>query len=221
MRTTLRAYRAISTSLALGVLLTAVGCSGSDDPPVSGSGGAGGSGSGGRGTGGSGSGGSIGSGGTTGSGGATGSGGTTGSGGSGGGTAGSGGSVPDGGTGDRPNDRGGTDTGGTDGPAAAPTFTELYDTIFSLPAAMSPSSCAGALCHNPGKQDMIDLSTKARAYATLVPRTVIARNPAGSALIRRLESTNVMQRMPLNKPALSAATIAKVRAWIMAGALNN
>jgi hypothetical protein len=107
------------------------------------------------------------------------------------------------------------------GPAAV-TFTELYMTIFGTPAAM-PSSCAGAACHNPGTKDMVNMADKAKAYASLTRAggPVIKGNPTGSKLFMRLNSTNVMQRMPLGKPALSKDLIEKVRAWIAAGANND
>jgi hypothetical protein len=85
----------------------------------------------------------------------------------------------------------------------------------------SPQSCFGAKCHFPGKEDAIDFSTQANAYRTLVPKAVKAGNPTGSALMTRLTSTDVKRRMPLDKPALDPVVIAKIRAWIVAGALNN
>jgi hypothetical protein len=137
--------------------------------------------------------------------------------GSGGMVAGSGGASMD-----APSDATKTDGGGTDGgdTGGAATFTELYMTIFSLSTTASPSSCAGASCHNPGKMDTVDLSTKANAYRTIRAK-VMPNNAAGSALITRLKSTNVAQRMPLNKPALSAALIARVTSWIMNGAKDD
>jgi hypothetical protein len=107
-----------------------------------------------------------------------------------------------------------------DGPA---TFTELYMTVFGTPATMT-SSCAGGggnPCHNPGKSGTVDMSSKATAYTTLLATKVRAGNPAGSSLMTHLTSTNVQMRMPLNRPALSAALIARVRLWIMAGAKND
>ena len=107
------------------------------------------------------------------------------------------------------------------GPAAV-TFTELYMTIFGTPMAM-PSSCAGAACHNPGVKDMVNMADKAKAYASLTRAggPVIKGNPTGSKLFMRLNSTNVMQRMPLGKGPLPKETIDKVRAWIAAGANND
>ncbi|HXI54917.1 MAG TPA: hypothetical protein VNO55_02585 [Polyangia bacterium] len=200
-------------SLAVSGLVAVSGCTSSEDP-------AGNTGSGGAKTG---SGGALtGSGGAMGSGGMVGSGGAMGSGGmmmgSGGMVAGSGGAGMDAPSDATKSDGGGSEAGDAAGGAA--TFTELYTTIFSLSTTASPSSCAGASCHNPGKMDTVDLSTKANAYRTIRAK-VTPNNAAGSALITRLKSTNVAQRMPLNKPALSAALIARVTSWIMNGAKDD
>jgi hypothetical protein len=107
------------------------------------------------------------------------------------------------------------------GPAAV-TFTELWMTVFGTPMTQ-PSSCAGAACHNPGTKDNVNFADKAKAYASLTRAggPVSKGNPAGSKLVMRLSSTNVMQRMPLGKPALSKDLVDKVRAWIAAGANND
>jgi hypothetical protein len=109
-----------------------------------------------------------------------------------------------------------------DSAAAAPTFTELWMAIFGTPA-MQASSCAGAACHNPGVKDMVNFASKEQAYASLTRARgpVVKGDPTMSKLITRLTSTNVMQRMPLGKPALSKDLIDKVRAWIAAGAKND
>jgi hypothetical protein len=106
-------------------------------------------------------------------------------------------------------------------PAVA-TFTELYTNIFGTPMAQ-PSSCAGPVCHNPGKKDNVDFSTKDKAYMSLTRAMgpVVKGQPGSSKLITRLTSTNVTMRMPLGKPALSKDLIDKVRAWITAGANND
>jgi hypothetical protein len=239
-----RFARSLCTGLALGTMLATFGCApapndASDDDgeggagdPKGGSGGKKAGGSGGKtGAGGSspdddngGSGGtSSGSGGKTGSGGTSGGDGGTsgGDGGSGGKSSGSGGtSGGDGGSGGTSSGAGGTVGGGSGGTSGgAVTFTELYDAIFNV-APPAASSCWGANCHNPGVKDKVDMSTKAKAYTTILAK-VKAGMPATSALITRLESKDVKMRMPLNKPALDAAVIAKVKAWIMAGAKND
>jgi hypothetical protein len=105
---------------------------------------------------------------------------------------------------------------------AAPTFTELWTSIFGTPA-MQASSCAGAACHNPGVKDMLNFSSKEMAYASLTRARgpVVKGSPTTSKLMTRLTSTTAAQRMPLGKPALSKELIDKVRAWIMAGANND
>ena len=81
-------------------------------------------------------------------------------------------------------------------------------------------TCWGAKCHNPGTEDKVNLSTKALAYTSLLAK-VKKGSPETSTLILRLTSTDVKKRMPLDKPALSAALIDKVKAWIQAGAKND
>lgn len=109
-----------------------------------------------------------------------------------------------------------------DAGASAPTFTELWMTVFGTPA-MQASSCAGAACHNPGVKDNVNFSSKATAYTSLTRARgpVVKGDPTMSKIITRLTSTNAMQRMPLGKPALSKELIDKVRAWIAAGANND
>jgi hypothetical protein len=108
------------------------------------------------------------------------------------------------------------------GAPGAVTFTMLWTEIFSQPMS-NPSSCAGAACHNPGKKDMVDMSSKAAAYTSLTRAggPVVKGNPTTSKLYQRITSKNVAQRMPLTRPALSVALTDKVKAWIAAGAMND
>ncbi|HVR64256.1 MAG TPA: hypothetical protein VMU50_20290 [Polyangia bacterium] len=166
----------------------------------------------------SGRGGAVGTGGSS----NTNSGSATGTGGSGtGGVTGTGGS----GTGgamviDAGSDKGGgADTGGGD-PNAPATFTELWNTIFSLSPADSPSTCAGAACHNPKTNGAVNVSNKMMAYMT-VRGKVMPNKPDASSLVTRLESKDPAKRMPLAEPALSAALKLRVRSWIMNGAKND
>jgi hypothetical protein len=192
---------ALLTSLTLGATLM-IGCAASESGTT-------------------GTGGTIGSGGSTGSGG-SGSGGS-GSGGTGsGGTSGSGGMIADVAPPADVKPETAADVQAetaTDGAGGGVTFTALYMELFG-PTAPAASSCMGSDCHNPGVKDNVNLMTKMQAYTTLKAK-VTPTNVGNSALIRRLESTTVSMRMPLNKPALTAVQIARVRAWIMAGALNN
>jgi hypothetical protein len=108
-----------------------------------------------------------------------------------------------------------------DGVAGTPTFTQIYAEILGPTPLIAASSCVGAMCHSPGKSGMVDLSSQTTAYMTLVPAKVKAMNTATSALWTHITSTNATMRMPKGKPALPAATIAKVTAWINAGAKND
>jgi hypothetical protein len=118
---------------------------------------------------------------------------------------------------------GGGDGGaGSDGGGGAVTFTELWMAIFGVPMSQ-PQSCAGLNCHNPGKKDGVDFSSKASAYTSLTRANgpVVKGDATASKLYMRLTSTNVSRRMPLGKPPLSKELIEKVRVWITAGANND
>jgi Planctomycete cytochrome C len=113
------------------------------------------------------------------------------------------------------------EVGGGDAPAGTATFTQIYTEILGPMPLIAASSCAGATCHSPGKSGMVDLSTQMMAYRTLVPAKVKAGNTATSSLWTHITSTNATMQMPRGKPPLPAATIAKVTAWINAGAKND
>ncbi|MEP6652478.1 MAG: hypothetical protein ABJA82_03915 [Myxococcales bacterium] len=171
-------------------------------------GGSGGMGSGGNGSGGQGIGGNgSGTGGTA-------SGGRTGTGGVGTGGRGSGGA----GTGGRGSGGNGAGTGGTEGsgdggagdggPRA--TFTALYASIFGT------SLCAGTLCHDPGMQKAVNLSSQSLAYSSL-KFEVVAGDGSNSALYKLLANGE----MPPDPPKLTPGQVEAVRAWIDSGGLNN
>jgi uncharacterized protein (TIGR03118 family) len=110
----------------------------------------------------------------------------------------------------------------TVGNVAVPTLAQLQTDIFT-------PRCSG--CHNgaggvlPG---VMNLSSAAASFAALVNvdslevgalKRVAPGNPAGSYLVQKLEGTQAMgQRMPLGGPFLDAADVARVEAWIQAGA---
>jgi hypothetical protein len=182
---------------------------------IGGGGGAGATGTGGGGAGatGTGGGGAIGSGGRGGTGGSfgtSGRGGTTGSGGRGGNSSmgGSGGAAGRGGT---------TGTAGSGAPdggsnpdgAAAPTFTDVYTSILVV-------YCGGSSCHNPGTQGGVGFASQSSAY-TAVKARVTPGNGTGSRFYMTVNSGS----MPRGQAKLSAANLAKIKAWIDAGALNN
>jgi hypothetical protein len=104
--------------------------------------------------------------------------------------------------------------GGVADAGAAPTFTELYTTIFNNTAYAS--NCAGGACHNPGTQKGLDFSTKAKGYTTALAKIKVG-NPTGSQLVSQLASGS----MPKTRPRMPAADQAKISAWIAAGAPNN
>jgi hypothetical protein len=129
----------------------------------------------------------------------------------GGGRAGSTGST-DGGA--RDASTGGTGGGGAADAGAVPTFTELYMNYFNN--TTYPSNCAGGTCHNPGKQRNLDFSTKANGYTTIKTKLVV-----GSAATSKVYTELQSGGMPQQRPKWSAADLAKVAAWINAGAPNN
>jgi len=150
--------------------------------------------------GGGGSTGIAGRGGTTGS---AGRGGATGSAGR-GGSGGAAGSVGRGGTGG-----GSVDAGSNPDGTAAATFTEIYTTILTV-------YCSGSSCHNPGTASGVSFASQSSAY-TAVSRRVTPGNGAGSAFYSTVNSGS----MPRGAAKLSATNLAKIKAWIDAGALNN
>jgi hypothetical protein len=105
---------------------------------------------------------------------------------------------------------GGAGTGGGGSGGTGTTFTALYDSIFGT------ALCAGTLCHNPGIQKGVDLSSKMSAYDSLMFE-VVPRDGANSALYHLLENGI----MPPNPPRPTEEQIQAVRAWIDAGALND
>jgi hypothetical protein len=99
-------------------------------------------------------------------------------------------------------------------PAAAPTFTELYTTLFDNKSY--GSNCTGSSCHAPGKQKGLDYSSKSVGYTTTM-KFVVAGKPDSSLLVSVLTSGS----MPQGRPKISAADLARVRAWVTAGAKND
>jgi hypothetical protein len=154
--------------------------------------------------------GSAGRGGTTGT---AGGGGTTGFAGRGGttGSAGRGGTTGSAGRGGTSGaaDGGTIDAGGNPDGAAAPTFTDIYTTIL-VPY------CAGSSCHSPGTQGGVSFASQSAAYSA-VSRRVTPGNGAGSSFYTTVNSGS----MPRGAAKLSATNLAKIKAWIDAGALNN
>ena len=144
-------------------------------------------------------------------GGAAGGGHAGGTGGAASGGAGTGGSAGSGGVGGGSGGAAGSGAGGGGGSnGTGTTFTALYASLFGT------SLCAGTLCHNPGMQKGVDMSSKMSAYDSL-KFEVVAGDGANSALYRLLSDGT----MPPEPPKATTSQIAAVRAWIDAGALNN
>jgi hypothetical protein len=101
------------------------------------------------------------------------------------------------------------DAGSKSDAASAPTFTEIYTNIL-LPF------CAGSSCHDPGTAKGIGFSSRSSAYAAVRAR-VKPGNGAGSAFFKTVNSGS----MPRGAPKLSPQNLAKIQAWIDAGALDN
>jgi hypothetical protein len=92
---------------------------------------------------------------------------------------------------------------------AAPTFTDIYNSILIV-------YCSGNNCHNPGSQNGVGFSTQATAYSS-VKSLVTPGNGAGSSFYKTVNTG----AMPLGAAKLSAASLALIKAWIDAGALDN
>jgi hypothetical protein len=99
--------------------------------------------------------------------------------------------------------------GGLDGLVAGTTFTQLFDTVFSV-------SCGGGDCHNPASRGGVSFFTELNGYNS-VRGFVIPGDSAHSQLFFILANG----QMPPNGPPLTPSQLAMVASWIDAGALNN
>jgi hypothetical protein len=109
------------------------------------------------------------------------------------------------------------------GMPATATFTQVYGLIMT-----------GCGCHVTGTSGGLSMANKMTAFTNLVgvnsmacsgQKRVVANDPANSVLFHSVERTmlgscNVPQ-MPAGMAKWSQADIDKVKAWIMAGAMNN
>jgi hypothetical protein len=141
--------------------------------------------------------------------GTTGAAGAAGAAGQGSGGAGGSGTRPDGGATDAKTTS--TDAGVS---AYAATWTDIYNKMFN--SGTYASNCIGGGCHNPGTQKGLDFSTQAKGYTT-VKQHLSVGNPSGSQIVQQISSG----RMPQGRPMIPAADQAVIKAWIMAGAMNN
>lgn len=178
--------------------------------------------------------------------GATGGVGSGGSGGTGGvGSGGQGGSTPEGGMGGGQD--GGPQTGGSsgDGGASGPdagnfdagpngsvTFTKLYDDVFGQQSFGTGPGCANDYCHGATTSGGFSVSTKQGAYDSLVNAEgsancggeirVVPGDPDASLLVQKITDPSCGERMPKDSDdPLPAEDIARIRAWISAGAMND
>ena len=101
------------------------------------------------------------------------------------------------------------DAGASPTAGGAPTFTDVYSNILVR-------YCAGSSCHDPGAAKGIGFASRASAYSAVRAR-VKPGDGAGSSFFKTVNSGS----MPRGAPKLSADNLAKIRAWIDAGALDN
>lgn len=107
-----------------------------------------------------------------------------------------------------------TDGSGAEVSAYAATWTDIYNRMLNNTAY--PSNCTGGGCHNPGTQKGLDFSTQAKGYTTVKAKLVVG-NPGASSIVSQLSSG----KMPQGRPKMPAVDLNVIKAWIMAGALNN
>jgi hypothetical protein len=141
----------------------------------------------------------------------------------GGGTGGRSGAGGTGGMGGASGAAGGGMAGAAGGGSGAATFTQVYGLIM-----------AGCGCHVTGTSGGLSMANKMTAYTNLVgvnsmacsgQKRVVASDPTNSVLFHALDrsmlgSCNV-PTMPAGMNKWAQADIDKVKAWIMAGAMNN
>jgi hypothetical protein len=117
---------------------------------------------------------------------------------------------------------GGAGMGG--GGASGASFAQVYTIMMT--------SCGGGLtgCHITGSSGRLAMPNAAAAYDALVgvdstecdgETRVVAGDADASLLVKVLEDTACVDRMPRGRAALSAADIATIRSWIDAGAAEH
>lgn len=128
---------------------------------------------------------------------------------------------------DHDHDHAGETAGGQANEAVGPTFSVIYDSVFS--------TCRNPMCHGGGVTGGLDMSTKQRAYDALVDhassptsicamlgkKRVVPSDPDESLLYLKLTvDAPCGQQMPPGGQ-LKDEQREQVRAWIEAGAKNN
>jgi hypothetical protein len=114
--------------------------------------------------------------------------------------------------------------GGTGGMDAAATFTDVY--------AIIEMRCGGGDfgCHVEGDPGGLNMNSKMEAFDNLVGEAseecdgetrVVAGDADASLIIKALQGTACIDRMPDGRDPLPADEIATIREWIEAGAMND
>lgn len=121
------------------------------------------------------------------------------------------------------------DADGTPGGDFVGSFTVNTAPTFGQVQEVFTASCAVSGCHaGATPQEGMNLSI-GQAYASIVnvPSNqmpaldrIEPNDPDNSYLVRKIEGTGLLQRMPAGSPPLPAATIALIRDWVSAGAPN-
>jgi len=93
-------------------------------------------------------------------------------------------------------------------------------TFGSIYAEILTKRCAGDGCHDTGTPGGVDLRTRTAAFHTLYAR-VVPGDPDASLLYQRLTPatcSGLCKTMPLDRPILGDADLARIRQWILDGA---
>jgi len=122
------------------------------------------------------------------------------------------------------------DADGTPGGDYVGSFTVNTAPTFGQVQQVFTANCAFSGCHaGATPQEGMNLS-EGQAYANIVnvPSNqmpgldrIEPNDPDNSYLVRKIEGTGLLQRMPAGSPALPDATIQLIRDWVSAGAPNN
>ncbi|HLK92699.1 MAG TPA: hypothetical protein VKZ18_22590 [Polyangia bacterium] len=106
------------------------------------------------------------------------------------------------------------DAAGPEAQSAAATWSAIYAQL--LVNASYPSNCMGSGCHDPGVEKGIDLSSRENGWSSIQKRLTPGA-PGSSELITDLKSGY----MPQDKPQMPAADVARISAWVQAGAQDD
>jgi mono/diheme cytochrome c family protein len=79
------------------------------------------------------------------------------------------------------------------------------------------SNCAKSGCHNAASHEE---GYTLDSYENIVRRGIVRGNPAASKIWQSVTTNKGEKFMPQNAPALSAASLDKIKRWILAGAVD-